>query len=208
MNANWIVVPASSGTLSRQIEAGAEADLFISANPQWMQHLEMKGYVRRDSTILLSNRLVIAAPAQSDWTCQLPCPGLREKLNGRPFAICDPAHAPCGQYAEQSLKATGLWEQIDNRLIRGASAQLTLNWIALGEAGAGVVYLSDALSTGNVRMVMLLPEESHSPIRYLLARLGKDPAAIEAESVLKSSRAAEIFREFGFQPLPPRGTVQ
>ncbi|MDX1580743.1 MAG: molybdate ABC transporter substrate-binding protein, partial [Alphaproteobacteria bacterium] len=138
----------------------------------------------------------------------LPCENLVHHPIGRPFAICDPAHAPCGQYAEQALKHLGLWERVSVNMIRGTSAQLTLNWIALGEAGAGVVYASDVLSSEKVRTVVVLPEDSHAPIQYRIARLSDTEAARQAEAALMSDAAAEVFTRFCFILPSPAGAPE
>lgn len=194
---------AGSGILQQQIEAGAPADLFLSAGSREMDGLEAKGLLLAGSRrIVARNRLAVVVPAGS--ALPLAAPGdLRGPGIGR-VALGNPKTVPAGRYAEASLRALGLWEALAGRLLLGENVRQVLEYVARGEVEAGLVYATDAAARGAaVRTALLLPGESHPPIRY--------PAAVTAASrhpglggafldLLMSPQGQAAFARRGFQP--------
>lgn len=195
-------VVASSSTLARQIAEGAPADIYLSANVAWMDHLEARGLLAPGTRQpLLSNRLVLIAPADSPLRLRLsPDLPLRELLGDSRLAVGDPAHVPAGIYARQALEALGLWDQVADRLAQAANVRAALALVDRGEVAAGIVYETDAAIAPRVRVVDAFPDEVTPPIIYPLAVVaGRDgPAVRAAYDFLRSETAAAIFSRHGF----------
>lgn len=198
------VVPvfAASSTLARQIAAGAPADVYLSANERWMDHLAEQGRLEPGTRMeLLANRLALIAPAGSSMK-----PGdIRELdlvalLGDRRLAVGDPAHVPAGMYAQQALEHLGLWDEVRPRLASGASVRHALAFVARGEAPLGIVYSSDAETFDSVETVALFPEDSHAPIVYPAAILAGHarPEVVAFFDFMRSPEAAALFRRYGF----------
>lgn len=193
---------ASSAALARQIEQGAPADVFLSANPQWMDVLaERELIVPETRSDLLGNRLVLIAPAASAGTVTI-AEGfpLAEMLGDGRLAVGDPDHVPAGQYAKQALQALGVWTAVAPKLARAGDARAALTLVERGEAPFGIVYASDAAATPRVRVVAGFPPESHAPIIYPVAVVaGRDgPSARAFVDFLKTPEAGQVFRKHGF----------
>jgi molybdate transport system substrate-binding protein len=194
---------ASSSTLARQIEQGAPADLFISANPEWMDYLAERGLVRAGSRAdLLGNDLVLVAPAAAGARPLAIAPGfdLVGVLGDGRLAMGDPDHVPAGIYGRAALESLGVWQQIAPRLARADNVRAALALVARGEAPLGIVYGSDAMAEPGVRVVDTFPESSHPPIIYPVAvpAGSRHPAAATLVEFLESATAAAIFARFGF----------
>lgn len=193
----------ASSALARQIENGAPAGVYLAANVAWMDYLEARGLVvpesRRD---LVRNRLVLIAPAESDAAPVDIGPGLdlAARLGRGRLALGDPDHVPAGIYAKQALEALGLWRQVADRVARSADVRMALALVERGEAELGVVYASDAVADRKVKVLGVLPEESHAPIVYPAALVaGNDgPRARAFLEFLGGDAAREIFRSYGF----------
>jgi molybdate transport system substrate-binding protein len=195
-------VVAASSTLARQIAQGAPADLFLSASVAWMDHLDAQQLLAEDSRLpLLSNRLVLIAPADSPLRLRL-APGLplRELIGDGRLAIGDPAHVPAGIYARQALEALGLWDQVADRLAQAGNVRAALALVDRGEMAAGIVYETDAAISPRVRIVDAFPDAVTPEITLPLAIVaGRDsPAVRAAYAFLKSDEAAAIFGKYGF----------
>jgi molybdate transport system substrate-binding protein len=188
---------AASSALARQIEYGAGADLFLSADEAWADYLAGKNLVdkRRD---LLSNQLVVVVSAQS-------------RLNLRALAdLKDPSVSrlalggsavPAGRYAREALQHAGIWESIKDRVIEGADVRGALNLVRRGEAEAGIVYASDVVATSEVRVALEIKPDLHSPIRYPLVLVRQPvmkPGAVQLYEFLGTDDAMAIFRKFNF----------
>ncbi|MGH7223870.1 MAG: molybdate ABC transporter substrate-binding protein, partial [Gemmataceae bacterium] len=193
---------AASSTLARQIEQGADADVFLSANERWADHLADKGLVaeRRD---LLANRLVVVTPKR-----QAGKPDLHQitDLAGSEFKrlalALDPV--PAGHYAREALQKTGIWEQVKDRVREAGDVRATLAVVERDEADAGIVYATDAVTSNKVRLVLEVPEDLHSPIRYPLVLVRRDggSAAVRAfYDFLSGDKARAHFRKAGFRVL-------
>lgn len=193
----------ASGQLQQQIAAGAPADLFISAAPEYMDKLAAAGLLqagsRRD---LLGNELVLISPA---YTARLnSLAGLREKFVEH-IALGEPGSVPAGQYAVASLKALGFHDELKTKFIFALNVRQVLDFVARGEVDAGFVYRSDALQSSQVRIAAIVPAESHPPIVYpaaLIAHREQAAAAGEFLKYLTGAEAQTVFHAAGFKPPP------
>ncbi len=158
---------ASSSVLSRQIEAGAPADVFISANPDWVDWLEERGAVLPESRVpVLENTLAIVAPRDAPFTLEAsPDAKFADAFRGR-LALPDPAHVPAGMYARAALESAGWWDDVADRLVATGDVRAALALVERGEVGAAIVYATDARSSDRVVIVCPIPEAWHAPIRY------------------------------------------
>ena len=193
---------AGSSALAQQISNGAPADIFVSANSQWMDFLSrQKAIVATSRVDLLGNRLVLvvpdAAPLASRTASAFP---LARALGDGRLAIGDPDHVPAGIYARAALMNLGVWDTVAARLAPMADVRAALALVERGEAAAGVVYATDARVARGVRVVGLLPADSHPPIVYPAAIVaGRDrPPARRFLEFLTSPLAAAIFARHGF----------
>ncbi len=191
---------ASSATLARQIEAGAQAGVFLSAHGDWVDVLEGAGLVT-ERTELLGNGLVLIVPRDSELT--FGWPGDLDMNDVEYLALGDPETVPAGIYAKEALVKLGLWERVRARVVRGADVRQALLFVELGEADAGIVYATDAAMTDAVRIEARLDSALAVPIRYSLVLLSEDAAARSLYDFLRSPECAEIFLDFGFEPLHP-----
>jgi molybdate transport system substrate-binding protein len=196
---------ASSSVLARQIEAGAPASVFVSADPEWMDYLAQRGLLKAGSRHdLLGNRLVLISPSDSKLTLRLhPGAPLAKALGTGRLATGDPDTVPAGRYAREALTKLGLWKQASPRLVRAENVRAALEYVARGEAPLGIVYRTDALADPRVRIVDTFPADSHEPIIYPLALTAHaGPAAAQFAAFLESPAARQIFARYGFEPLP------
>ncbi len=202
---------AASSTLARQIEQGAPAHVFISADEAWMDHLAARGQVDAVSRRLLAgNRLVVVrsgADAAASGVTETTS-ALREALRAGAgprapdrVATGDPAHVPVGRYAQLALTHLGLWDDVALRLVRADNVRSALAFVERGEAAAGIVYATDARVTAQVRVMARFPRSSHPPIRYPAAVVrGAPPAAHAFIDALSSPQAQPLWRAAGFEP--------
>ena len=197
---------AASSTLAKQIARGAPADLYLSANVDWMDYLQERGAIQADSRIdLLGNRLVLIAAPDAEVSADLDA--LPGALGDRRLAIGDPDHVPAGIYAKQALQTLGLWDGLRDRAAYAADVRAALALVGRGEAAAGIVYATDARISDRVRRVATLPADSHAPIDYPLARVaGADgPGVAALDAFFRSKTARAIFRDHGFTVAEPAG---
>lgn len=193
---------AASSTLARQIESGAPAGAFISADQEWMDYLAARSLIAASSRVdVVSNSLVLVAPADSRLQLAM-APGfaLAQALgrNGR-LATGDPQTVPAGRYARVALTSLGVWDSVATRIIAADNVRTALNFVALGEAPLGIVYATDARGNDKVRVVGTFPAGTHEPITYPAAattRGGADAAGFV--EFLRSEEARVIFRRHGF----------
>jgi molybdate transport system substrate-binding protein len=199
-------VYASSAILAKQIEQGAPADIFISADLDWMDYLEKAGLIRPETRHnLLGNALVLIEPG--DASTKLPiAPGfdLAGAAGNGKIAVCTIAACPGGIYAKQALDALGIWAKVEPKLAQADNIRNALNLVSLGEARFGIVYATDAKSDPKVRVVGVFPESTHSPIVYpaALIEASSNPDAARFLSFLSSPAANKIWIEQGFAILP------
>lgn len=203
------LVYAASSALARQIEDGAPADIFISADERWMDDAARHGaIVLATRSNLLGNALVLIAPAESRATVTLThdAASWLQALgaDGR-LAIALPDTVPAGIYARQALTKLGLWRALEPRMAMSRDVRAALNLVVLRQCPLGIVYRSDAVSEPAVKVLATLPDTSHAPIVYPVAIVkGHDNAATRALLVaLQSAPARQTFRRWGFA-LPPK----
>lgn len=193
---------AASSALARQIQAGGTADLFVSADEDWMDVLAKAGLiVPATRKAFLVGALVLVAPAERRLRLH-PAPGfpLRAALGGGRLAMADPDSVPAGRYAREALQRMGVWDQVAGQVARAENVRAALALVARGAAPLGVVYATDALAEPRVRMVGVFPAGSHTPITYPLARLkaSTNPDAEPFRRFLLSAEGKAVFRRFGF----------
>ena len=191
-----VVSYGGSGALARQILHGAPADVVVLAHPQWMDVL---GDQARDRVDLLSNRLVLVGPPGE--AISLTPTAIRHALEDGRLATGLTEAVPAGQYAAQSLRALGLWEDIAPRLAEVDSVRAALILVARQEVPLGVVYATDALADPRVTVRAVFPEDSHDPILYPAARLTDDPRAAAFLDLLRGPLGQKQFEKAGFVPL-------
>ncbi len=196
---------AASSVLAKQIEAGAPADAFFSADLAWVDYLDERGLLKRGSRRdLLGNSLVLIAPADSPLRLSI-APGfdLTAALGEGRLATADPDSVPAGKYARAALTKLGVWQSVSDRLVRGENVRAALAYVARGEAPLGIVYQTDAQAEKRVRVVGVFPEDSHSPITYALAlTVRARPEAARFADFLATETARQIFTRYGFTTLP------
>lgn len=195
-----IVTPAASSTLARQIENGADADLFLSADEEWADYLEKRGLVaaRRD---LLGNHLVVVVPADHPTALDS-----LSDLKGERFQriALGRKEVPAGAYARQALTNAGVWDAVDKRVLEGGDVRAVLTYVERGEVDAGFVYATDAKASPKVRVAYEVPANLHEPIRYPLARLKRAPEKPSARrfyEYLGGDAARKRFEAAGFTVL-------
>ncbi len=202
------LVYAASSALARQIEQGAPADVFISADEDWMDDLAQHGdIVKETRSDLLGNALVLISPRSSDLRVDLAQPrSLIDALgsSGR-LSVALVQSVPAGRYAAESLRALGVWNAVQPKLAMNRDVRAALELVAMGECPLGIVYRSDALSEPRVQVLATFPSTSHLPIVYPVAIVrGHDNAATRALlRALRSPEAQGVFRHYGFDA-PPR----
>ncbi len=197
---------ASSSTLARQIEQGAPADLFISADQQWMDYISGKQLIIEDTRhTLLGNQLVLIAPKES----KLGKIDINQKtkwsslLAGGHLAVGDPDHVPVGIYAKESLQYLGAWDLVNPLLARTNNVRSGMALVEREEVPLGIVYASDAVASKKVKVVGVFPQDSHKPVEYPIAIIKghENQAARDFYDYLKTPEAVEIFTRYGFNPL-------
>lgn len=191
---------ASSGNLARQIEQGAQADIFLSASVKWMDSLQAKGVLINESRReFLSNRLVLVSPKDRPVTFDLDCGSDLPAIFTGPIATGDPAHVPSGGYAKEAMEHLGWFDRLDVRMTNSSSAKAAMLLVEQGEVSMGIVYRSDAMVSGKVNIVAEFPAESHTPIVYPVALLrDAKPAATALLTWLGGAAAQDAIRRFGF----------
>jgi len=197
----------SSGELQKQIEAGAPVDLFISAAQRQMDELEKRGFVvAATRRAFARNLLTVVKPADSRVDIVRPADLLDARV-GR-VVIGNPRTVPAGQYAEESLRALGLWERLQPRFVYAENVRQALEYVARGEADAGFVYTTDAATrTAGVKEAFRLPEDTYQPVIYPAAVVtGSRHAALASAFIefLVSREGRAVLGRLGFQP-PPAG---
>jgi molybdate transport system substrate-binding protein len=195
----------SSSTLAKQVVQGAPADLFFSANVQWMDYLDEQGLIEPGTrTNLLGNTLVVIAPKGETFLVR-PDKGFdfAGAFTGR-LALGDPSHVPAGIYAKQALQSLGWWLALVDRLAPAVDVRAAMAYVERGECKAGVVYATDAAISDDVAVLATLPPESHDPIVYPVAVIKGQhrPEVKKALAFLQSKLAAETLQRHGFRVLP------
>jgi molybdate transport system substrate-binding protein len=195
----------SSSTLARQIEQGAPANLFASADEKWMDYLARKDLIAAGTrTELLGNNLVLVVPSEEISRHIFIEPGFDLSgligPSGR-LATGDPDHVPVGIYAEQAMRKMAVWDSINSRLARTDTVRSALLLVERGEAAAGIVYTTDAMASQRVRVVGTFPSDSHDPIAYpwAVTKLGDTADARALLVFLAGPEARAAFVRRGFK---------
>jgi molybdate transport system substrate-binding protein len=193
----------ASGALARQIEAGAPVDVFVSAAQQQMDDLERGGLLLPGTRrVFARNVLTVVAPADAAFVPARPADLLDARL--RRVVIGNPRTVPVGRYAEQSLRALGLWDRLHDRLVLAENVRQVLDYVARGEADAGFVYVTDvAVAHGRVREAFRPAPGTYPPVTYPAAVLHDTRHARAARAfvdLLAGDDARAVLARFGFQP--------
>lgn len=200
-----VISYAATSALAKQIEQGAEADIFISADQAWMDYVAGKGLIDDQSrTDLLGNGLVLIAPNDTSLTVTLePGAPLATMLGEGRLAIANVQAVPAGRYAKAALVSLGIWDDLKTRLAEAENVRAALRLVSRGELPLGIVYVSDAKADPNVKVLARFPEGSHPPIVYPAARLARSdaPNAKAFLDYLRSPEARRRFDENGFTTL-------
>lgn len=191
---------AGSSTLAKQIENGAPADIFISADKDWADYLQKRSLLNRDTRKdLLANDLVLIAPSGQQLTIKLE-PGfdLAANFSGK-LCTGDPAYVPVGKYAKQALAYYHWWDSMQSRIVGTEDVRTALAFVERGECALGIVYKTDAQMSKKVQVLVSFPAESHLPIVYpggLTKNASPDAAGFW--QFLQTQTAADVFVRYGF----------
>ncbi|MCC5516640.1 molybdate ABC transporter substrate-binding protein [Vibrio splendidus] len=196
-----IPVYASTSSLVRQIERGAPADIFISANEKWMTHLVDHQLVSSDNvTNLCENELVLISPKETPISLDLSNDDQWAKLlTNERLAVGNTMSVPAGIYAKEALKTLGVWDDVKTRLAPSNNVRMALALVERSEAKLGIVYKTDALLSKEVNLVSTFPSNLHTPIRYPVAKLSDKVVAEEFYTFLNSEKAKDTLNSFGFE---------
>lgn len=193
---------AASSALIKQIEQGAPADLFVSADQQWMDYGAGKKLVKDASRVnLLGNRLVLIAPKETRLDNVTIAPGfdLAKLAGDGRIATGDVRAVPVGIYAKAALEKLGVWASVERKMAMAENVRAALILVARGEAPLGIVYSTDAKVEPNVKVVGTFPEDSHPPIVYPVApTVNAKPEAVQYLAFLRSQPAKTVFEAYGF----------
>jgi len=195
---------AASSALARQIESGAPADVFFSADLDWMDYLQAHKLIQPESRRdVLGNQLVLIAPAASTLELKIaPQFALAAALGKGRLATADPDSVPAGRYARAALTTLGVWNAVADRLVRAENVRAALAFVERGEVPLGIVYKTDALIDKGVRIVDTFPADSHPPITYPIAlTVGARSVAAQFADYLSMPGASAIFVKYGFVAL-------
>ena len=193
---------AASSTLAKQIEGGAAADIFASADEQWMHYLAERNLIEKTSRrSTLGNTLVLITPPDVKRSVDIrPGFDLSGMLGNGRLATGDPAHVPVGRYAEQALTRLGVWTAVKPKLARADNVRAALLLVERGEAPFGIVYGTDAVASGKVNIAGTFPADSHPPVSYPIAIVaGRDrPEVQRFFEFLLGPEAQAVYKAAGF----------
>ena len=196
-----VVSYAASAALAKQIENGAPADLFISANEEWMDYLAKRDLIDASTRAdFLGNSLVLIAPKDAPLSLKIaPNFPLAAALKDSRLAMGDPANVPAGTYGKAALEHFGVWDSVANKTAYGADVRAVVTLVERGEAPAGIVYGTDAAASGKIVVVGTFPEDSHPPVTYPIAVLKTATGGARGfYQFLRGPSAQAIFKKFGF----------
>lgn len=192
---------AASSVLARQVEAGGGADLFVSADQEWMDALAAKRLIVANTRVtFLGNRLVVVAAKDNPVRIPVrPPAALARVLAAGPLAMAD-APVPAGRYAEAALRSLGVWTAVAPKVVRGDSVRAALVLVERGAAPLGIVYATDARASRTVRVAGVFPASSHPAITYPIARIAgsRNPEGEAFRRFLVSAKGKAIFVRYGF----------
>ena len=197
-----VAVYGASGTLAKQIEAGAPADIFISADEEWMDYLAGKKLIKTETRIdIIGNTLVLVEAKGAKIDVKLA--DLPASLGQDKLALGEVTSVPAGKYAKAALEKLNLWQAVEKNVVAQDNVRGALALVARGEAKLGIVYGSDAVAEPKVEVAAVFPEETHSPIRYPAAVTVSSTSAEAAGLVafFAGPEAHAIFKKDGFAPI-------
>ena len=196
---------AASSALAKQMEQGAPADLFISADLDWMDYVEKKDLIRKDTRFnLLGNKIVLIAPKDSKASIDVKQGvDLAKALAGGKLAMGNVDAVPAGKYGKAALEKLGAWDGVKSSVVQADNVRAALLLVARGEAALGIVYATDAAAEPGVKIVGIFPDDSHPPIIYpaALAKDSKSPDVASFLDFLKGTKAHVAFEKQGFTVL-------
>jgi molybdate transport system substrate-binding protein len=196
---------AASNSLIKQIEQGAPADIFISADLDWMDYGQQKNLIKRETRAnLLGNRIVLIAPKDSTASVKVEKGfDLAAALNGGRLAMGNVDAVPAGKYGKAALEKLGAWNGVKDRIAQAESVRAALLLVARGETPLGIVYQTDAASEPGVKIIGAFPEDTHPPIIYpaALTKDSNNSAAAEFLKYIRSPAARPAFERQGFTVL-------
>jgi molybdate transport system substrate-binding protein len=195
---------AASSALAKQMENGAPAQLFISADLDWMDYVEKKGLIKSDSrSNLLGNRIVLVAPKDKAAPVAIKSGfDLAKAIGSGRLAMANVDSVPAGKYGKAALEKLGVWASVSDKLAQAENVRATLLLVSRGEAPAGIVYQTDAASDPNLTIIGTFPEGTHPPIIYPIAlTTGAGPDAAAFLDYIKSAKAKPAFEKEGFTVL-------
>ncbi|MBS3647586.1 molybdate ABC transporter substrate-binding protein [Pseudaminobacter sp. 19-2017] len=199
---------AASSTLAKQIEQGAPADVFMSADLDWMAYLSDKGLIRKETeTRPLGNRIVLIAPAASSAGIEIESGfDLAGLLGGGRLAMANVDAVPAGKYGKAALEKLGVWGSVEHTVAQAENVRAALALVSTGEAPLGIVYQTDAAADPKVKIIGTFPEDSHPPIVYPVAQTteSKNDQAPAFLKCLQSPEARKFFEAEGFTVLAPQ----
>jgi molybdate transport system substrate-binding protein len=197
-----VVSYGASSALAKQIENGAPADIFISADLDWMNYAAEHKLIKPETRInLLGNKLVLIAAADSAINLSIaPNFPLAPALRSGRLAMADPVSVPAGKYGKAALEALGVWASVAGKIAAAPDVRATLVFVARGEAPLGIVYQTDAAADNSVKIIGAFPESTHPPIIYPMAvtSASTHPGATAYAGFLKSPAAKPAFEKQGF----------
>jgi molybdate transport system substrate-binding protein len=201
---------AASSALARQMEQGAPADLFLSADTDWMDYVERKGLIQAGTRVnLLGNQIVLIAPKDSTITPLLkPGVDVAKALAGGKLSMANVDAVPAGKYGKAALQKLGAWDGVKDKTVQAENVRAALLLVARGEASLGIVYSTDAVAEPTVKVVAVFPADSHPPVIYAAA-VTKDAKAPDAKAfldLLKNAKARPAFEKQGFTVLGKSAT--
>jgi molybdate transport system substrate-binding protein len=204
-----VISYAASNTLIKQIEQGAPADIFISADLDWMDYGQQKNLIKPDSRFnLLGNRLVLIAPKDASVSANIQSGfDLATVLKGGRLAMGNVDAVPAGKYGKAALEKLGVWDSVKDKIAQAESVRAALLFVSRGEAPLGIVYQTDAAADPSVKIVGTFPENTHPPIIYpvALTKESTNPDAQTFLNYLRSPAARAAFERQGFTVLAPGG---
>ena len=201
---------AASPALAKQIEQGAPAQMFISADLDWMDYLAGKNLIKADTrSNLLGNRIVLIAPKDKAQPVEIKAGfDLAKILGDGRLSMANVEAVPAGKYGKAALEKLGVWQSVSNRIAQAENVRAALLLVSRGEAPAGIVYQTDAVADPNVKIIGTFPENSHPPIIYpvALTATATHPDAAAFLAYMKSAKAKPLFEAQGFSVLSPGQT--
>jgi molybdate transport system substrate-binding protein len=196
---------AASPVLAKQIEEGAPADVFISADLDWMDYLAERKRIKPEIRFnLLGNRLVLIVPKDSVLEAKIePGFSLASLLGDGRLAMANTDSVPAGKYGNASLQALGVWDQVKDKIAQAENVRAALLLVSRGEAPLGIVYTTDAKADPKVKVLGTFPDDTHPPIIYPVAVLAQAKSADAQAFVnyLKTNAAKSLFEAQGFEVL-------